>query len=122
MKYYASVRLDIRRVTTIKKGDQAKGNRVRVRVVKNKVAPPLGQAEFDILYGTGIDATGDLLDTAVKDEVVTKSGAWFSYKGEKIGQGRERARQWLESNDTIKQAILKVMLSAAEGPPLDKTG
>ncbi|MGC6415917.1 MAG: recombinase RecA [Bradymonadia bacterium] len=122
LKYYASVRLDIRRVSTIKKGDEARGNRVRVRVVKNKVAPPLGQAEFDILYGTGIDATGDLLDTAVKDEVVTKNGAWFSYQSEKIGQGRERACLWLEANDTMRQEILACTLSRPDAPQRAETG
>ena len=98
LKFYASVRLDIRRIETLKDGDQAVGNRVRVRVVKNKVAPPFKQAEFDIMYGTGISVPGEVLDMAVEHKVVQKSGAWFSYGDTRLGQGREKAKTFLAEN------------------------
>lgn len=101
LKYYASVRLDVRRVETLKSGQEMIGNRTRVKVVKNKVAPPFKTAEFDIMYGTGISHEGDVIDMAVKTDVVDKSGAWYSYRGEKIGQGRENAKIFLMEHPEI---------------------
>ena len=102
LKFYASVRIDIRRIAAIKEGDMVTGSRTRVKVVKNKVAAPFREAEFDILYGEGISREGDLLDLAVNNNILEKSGSWFSYKGERIGQGRENARQFLKDNkDTL---------------------
>jgi recombination protein RecA len=105
LKFYASVRLDIRRIGAIKDRDEVVGNATRVKVVKNKVAPPFKQVEFDIMYGEGISKTGELLDLGVKAGVVEKSGAWFSYGDERIGQGRENAKQFLKDNPDIAYAI-----------------
>ena len=105
LKFYASIRLDIRRIAAIKDGDAVVGNRTKVKVVKNKVASPFREAEFDIIYGEGISKEGDLLDLGVAQNVVEKSGSWFSYKGERIGQGRETARQFLKDNADIRLAI-----------------
>ena len=102
LKFYSSVRIDIRRIAAIKEGEIVTGSRTRVKVVKNKVAAPFREAEFDILYGEGISREGDLLDLAVNNNILEKSGSWFSYKGERIGQGRENARQFLKDNkDTL---------------------
>ncbi|RMF91027.1 MAG: hypothetical protein D6736_05790, partial [Nitrospinota bacterium] len=101
LKFYASVRLDIRRIGQIKEGDTVVGNRTRVRVVKNKVAPPFREAEFDIIYGEGISREGDLLDLAVNLGLIKKSGSWYSYGEERIGQGRENARQFLKENPSL---------------------
>ena len=105
LKFYASVRIDIRRIATIKDGDQVVGGRTRVKVVKNKVAPPFREAEFDVMYGEGISKEGDLLDLAVEKRIVEKSGAWFAYSGERLGQGRENAKQYLKDNPIVRQAI-----------------
>jgi len=105
LKFYSSVRIDIRRTAAIKEGENVVGNRTRAKVVKNKVAPPFKEAEFDILYGKGISFEGDLLDLASEMGIVEKSGSWFSYKGERIGQGREKARDFLIENRDILQAI-----------------
>ncbi len=105
LKFYSSVRLDIRRVAAIKEGENVVGNRTRAKVVKNKVAPPFKEAEFDILYGKGISFEGDVLDLAAEMGIVEKSGSWFSYKGERIGQGREKARDFLIENRDMLQAI-----------------
>ena len=105
LKFYASVRIDIRRIASIKDGDQVTGGRTRVKVVKNKVAPPFREAEFDIMYGEGISREGDLLDLAVEKRIVEKSGAWFAYSGERLGQGRENAKQFLKENVEVKRAI-----------------
>ena len=105
LKFYASVRLDIRRIGTIKHRDEAIGNQTRVKVVKNKMAPPFRQVEFEILYGEGISRTGELLDLGVKQGLVQKSGAWFSYGGERIGQGRELARAFLSENSEIADSL-----------------
>jgi recombination protein RecA len=105
LKFYSSVRLDIRRVAAIKEGENVVGSRTRAKVVKNKVAPPFKEAEFDILYGKGISFEGDVLDLAAEMGVVEKSGSWFSYKGERIGQGREKARDFLIENRDMLQAI-----------------
>jgi len=98
LKFYASVRLDIRRISAIKDGDVVTGNRTKVKVVKNKVAPPFREAEFDIMYGQGISIEGDLIDVGVAQNLVEKSGSWYSYKGERIGQGRENARQFMKDH------------------------
>jgi recombination protein RecA len=105
LKFYASIRLDIRRVESVKKGDEIIGNKVRVKVVKNKIAPPFKQAEFDILFGQGIDRTGYLIDMGVADNFVEKSGSFYSYKDEKIGQGRDSAKQYLADNPKIADDI-----------------
>lgn len=105
LKFYASLRLDIRRIGAIKDGDRVVGNRTRVKVAKNKVAPPFRECEFDIMYGEGISREGDLIDLAVVQRVVEKSGAWFSYKGERLGQGRENAKQSLKENPEILARI-----------------
>ncbi len=105
LKFYASVRLDIRRIGAIKDGDAVVGNRTKVKVVKNKVASPFREAEFDIIYGEGVSKEGDLLDQGVAQNVIEKSGSWFSYKGERIGQGRETARQFLKDNADIRKTI-----------------
>jgi recombination protein RecA len=107
LKFYSSVRLDIRRIGSIKDGQEVIGSRTRVRVVKNKVAPPFKQAEFDIMYGEGISTAGDLLDLAVQTNVVDKSGAWYSFDNERIGQGRENAKNFLKENPTVSGRILK---------------
>jgi len=101
LKFYSSMRLDIRRVGAIKVGDQSVGNRTRVKVVKNKLAPPFTETEFDVLYGEGISRSGDLLDLSVADGIVEKSGAWFSYNGERVGQGRENARTYLQEHPKL---------------------
>jgi len=105
LKFYASVRIDIRRIASIKDGDQVVGGRTRVKVVKNKVAPPFREAEFDVMYGEGISREGDLLDLAVEKRIIEKSGAWFAYSGERLGQGRENAKQFLKENVEVRQAI-----------------
>src|SRR5687767_1756817 len=105
LKFYASIRLDIRRIASLKEGDAVIGSRAKVKVVKNKVAPPFREAEFDILYGEGISKEGDLLDLAVEQKVVEKSGAWYSIDGERVGQGRENARQFLKDNPDIRNEV-----------------
>jgi recombination protein RecA len=101
LKFYSSVRIDIRRIAAVKEGDLVIGNRTKVKIVKNKVAPPFREAEFDILYGEGISREGDLLDLAANNNIVEKSGSWYSYKGERIGQGRENTRQFLKDNKDV---------------------
>src|SRR5262245_45240447 len=105
LKFYSSIRLDIRRIAAIKDGENVVGNRTKAKVVKNKVASPFREAEFDIIYGEGVSKEGDLLDLGVAQNIVEKSGSWFSYKGERIGQGRENARQFLKDNPDIRQTI-----------------
>lgn len=105
LKFYASVRIDIRRIGAIKDGDKVVGNRTRVKVVKNKCAPPFRESEFDIMYGEGISRTGDLLDLAVNNNIVDKSGAWFSYKGERLGQGRDNVKNMLKENLDLLERI-----------------
>lgn len=116
LKFYASVRLDIRRVETLKDGTDAVGNRTRVKVVKNKMAPPFKQAEFDILYGTGISREGSLIDFGVEHEIVKKSGAWFTYESEQLGQGKENARRFLlENPDLANEIEVKILTKMGIG-------
>jgi recombination protein RecA len=128
LKFYSSVRIDVRRIAAIKEGDEVIGNRTRVKVVKNKVAPPFRQAEFDIIYNQGISKEGDLLDLGVDEGIVEKSGSWYSYDGERIGQGREKARLFLKENPDVCARLqeevylakgLKLAVPAAE--PLAET-
>jgi recombination protein RecA len=112
LKFYSSVRLDVRRIAAIKDGDEVVGNRTRVKVVKNKVAPPFRQAEFDILYNEGVSREGDLLDLAVECGIVEKSGAWYSYDGERVGQGRENARRFVKENRDVCERIAEAVYAA----------
>jgi len=112
LKFYASQRLDIRRIATLKSGDAAVGNRTRVKVVKNKLAPPFQVSEFDILFGRGISRSGDLLDLAVTAGIVEKSGAWYSYEGERIGQGRDNTRAFLEEHPELLERMQRQILEA----------
>jgi recombination protein RecA len=127
LKFYSSVRVDIRRIAAIKEGDVVTGSRTKVKVVKNKVAAPFREAEFDILYGEGISREGDLLDIAVNNNLLEKSGSWFSYKGERIGQGRENARQFLKDNKDVMAKldteVRKALgLAVAQAPPAAISG
>jgi recombination protein RecA len=117
LKFYASVRLDIRRVGSIKKGDDVIGSETKVKVVKNKVAPPFKTAEFDILYGQGISREGEIIDLAVAANIIEKSGAWYAYQGEKIGQGRDNAREFLRENRALAFEI-ENKVRASLGVPL----
>jgi recombination protein RecA len=110
LKFYSSDRLDVRKITGIKEGEEMVGSRVKVRVVKNKVAPPFRVAEFDLMHANGISWEGDLLDLAIEDRLVDKSGAWFSYGSERIGQGRENAKQWLRDNAGKAEEIRRKVL------------
>jgi recombination protein RecA len=105
LKFYSSVRLDIRRIESIKEGQDVIGSRVRVKVVKNKMAPPFKQAEFDVMFAEGISKTGELVDLGVEKKIIEKSGAWYSYKGERLGQGREAVRDFLKTNQAIAKEI-----------------
>ena len=105
LKFYASVRLDIRRVGSIKRGDEVVGNETKVKVVKNKVSPPFKTADFDILYGAGISREGEIIDLGVANRIIEKSGAWYAYGGEKIGQGRDNAREYLRENADLAREI-----------------
>jgi recombination protein RecA len=129
LKFYSSVRVDIRRIGAIKDGDTVVGNRTKIKVVKNKTAAPFREAEFDIMYGEGISREGDLLDLGVTKEIVEKSGAWFSYKGERIGQGRENVKQFLKENKDLtakleaelRQALgLKVLVQEPPAPSAEQ--
>ena len=120
LKFYASVRLDIRRIGAIKDREEVVGNQTRVKVVKNKMAPPFKQVEFDIMYGEGISKTGELVDLGVKAGIVEKSGAWFSYNGERLGQGRENAKTFLRDNPRYGQARSKRRLRQNAGLIADK--
>jgi len=121
LKFYASQRLDIRRIGAIKNGEQVVGSRTRVKVVKNKVAPPFKEVEFDIMYGTGISKEGDLIDLASQEGIIEKSGAWYAFKGERIGQGRENAKDYLKDHPEVAAEVeVKVLEKfgvAAKVPP-----
>ena len=120
LKFYASVRLDVRRIETLKVGGEVVGNRTRVKVVKNKVAPPFKEAEFDIMFGKGISREGDILDLAVQKDIINKAGAWFSYNGEKIGQGRENTKLYLANNpDFMAEVEAKVRAKCGIGADVD---
>lgn len=126
LKFYASVRLDVRRIETLKQGGEMLGNRVRIKVVKNKIAPPFKEAEFDIMFGKGISKEGDILDLAAKEDIVEKSGAWYAYNGNKIGQGRENAKNFLLANQEMCAEIEtkvreKYGLAEDVGPKLEKS-
>lgn len=115
LKFYASVRIDIRRTQSIKKGDDILGNRTRVKVVKNKVAPPFKQIEFDIMYGKGIDKTGEIIDVGVEKEIIKKAGSWYSYGEHRLGQGKENVKEYLEENAELYEEILnKIKTSSQE--------
>jgi len=123
LKFYCSVRLDIRRIGAIKTGEEVTGNRTRVKVVKNKMAPPFRQVEFDIMYGEGISRTGDLLDLAVENKIVAKSGAWYSFQGERVGQGRENAKLFLAEHNDMAEQIQDLILQhygLADQPPAEQ--
>lgn len=121
LKFYASVRMDVRRVETLKQGGEMVGNHTRVKVVKNKVAPPFKQAEFDIMFGTGISREGDILDLAAECSIVNKSGAWYAYEGDKIGQGRENAKLFLREHPEIRDEIEKKVRVHYHLDPADET-
>jgi recombination protein RecA len=110
LKFYATQRLDIRRIGAIKEGEEVVGNRTRVKVVKNKIAPPFKEAEFDIMYGHGISKEGDILDLGVSLDIVEKSGAWYSFGGERIGQGRQNVREFLMEHRDIRDRIAEAVL------------
>ncbi len=110
LKFYASMRFDVRRVETIKQGDQMLGNRVKVKIVKNKVAPPFKQAEFDIMYGEGISKIGDIMDCAVEKDIIDKAGSWYSFEGNRIGQGRENVKKYLSENPDILSKVEGLLL------------
>ena len=112
LKFYASVRLDIRRIGTVKEGDEVVGNETRVKVVKNKVSPPFKQAEFQIIYNKGINRLGELIDLASDADIIEKSGAWYSYNGERIGQGKANAVEFLHENSKLAKKIEKEAIQA----------
>jgi recombination protein RecA len=124
LKFYASVRIDVRRIAAIKDGENVVGNRTKAKVVKNKVAPPFKEAEFDILYGRGISLSGDVVDLATEHNIIEKSGTWFSFEGERIGQGREKAKEFLEQNPEIMTRVEgllreKFKIARRQGPVAD---
>ena len=126
LKFYASIRLDIRRIGAVKKGDEILGNETRVKVVKNKLAPPFRKAEFEILYGHGISREGELIDLGVEHDIVEKSGSWYSYQGERIGQGKENVRSYLLENPEMANQIdaqlrAKLLPTGPVEVPMDKT-
>ncbi len=124
LKFYSSVRLDVRRIGAIKNGDQVIGNRTAVKVVKNKMAPPFARVEFDLMYGEGISKEGDILDLAVGEGLIEKSGAWFSKDGERLGQGRDNVKKYLKENPTLLEELRKKILSAkgiTKKPNMDET-
>jgi recombination protein RecA len=112
LKFYSSVRLDIRRIASIKQGQDVIGSRTKVRVVKNKVAPPFKEVEFDLIYGEGISREGDVLDLAVEKNIVEKSGTWYAYGGQRIGQGRENAKQFVKENPKVLEQMEKEILES----------
>jgi recombination protein RecA len=122
LKFYASVRLDVRRIESLKDGTDVVGNRVRVKVVKNKVSPPFRQAEFDILYGEGISREGSIIDIGVDSGIIRKAGAWYTYDGEQLGQGRENARKFLKEHADLTAEISKKIMEHLDLVPTDIVG
>ena len=120
LRFYSSVRMEVRRVETLKTAGEASGNHVRCKIVKNKVAPPFREAEFDIVFAEGISKTGDLLDVAADNDIINKSGAWYAYNGEKIGQGRENAKAWLSNHEELIPEIREKTLEAIEAKKASK--
>ncbi|HEX5515858.1 MAG TPA: recombinase RecA [Gammaproteobacteria bacterium] len=123
LKFYSSVRLDIRRIGSIKRGDEIVGNETRVKVVKNKMAPPFKQAEFEVLYGEGVSREGELIELGVKENLIDKAGAWYSYNGDRIGQGKENVRQWLKDNPAVTEELnrkLREVLIGKAAPAADE--
>ena len=123
LKFYSSVRIDIRRIATLKQAEQAIGNRTKAKVVKNKVAPPFKQAEFDIMFGEGISKFGELVDYGVKLDIIDKSGAWFSYEDKKLGQGREKVKEEFKTNPELAAEIeekIKVAMGISDVQDMDK--
>ena len=120
LKFYASIRLDVRRIETLKDGSDSVGNRTKIKVVKNKVAPPFKQAEFDIMYGKGISREGGLIDVGVEAGLVRKAGAWYTYEGDQLGQGKENARSFLKDNpDLANELEKKILEKLGVGPQVD---
>ena len=122
LKFYASVRIDIRRIGSIKRGEEVIGNETRVKVVKNKVAPPFKTADFDILYNEGISREGEIIEMGVNHRIIEKSGAWYAYNGEKIGQGKDNTREWLKDNKAVAEEIerkIREAIGIAGGMPVD---
>jgi recombination protein RecA len=115
LKFYASIRLDIRRASQIKEGEEITGNRTKVKVVKNKVAPPFRKAEFDIMYGEGISLTGEIIDLGVEHQIIKKSGSWFSYEDTKLGQGRDAVKQVLLDNPELQEELQAKIKAKLEG-------
>ncbi|MGN1383102.1 MAG: recombinase RecA [Eubacterium sp.] len=122
LKFYSTMRFDVRRIETIKQGDQMLGNRTRVKIVKNKVAPPFKKAEFDIMYGKGISRSGDILDCAVDADIVKKAGSWYSYNGERIGQGRENVKKYLEDHAELMDEIQQKLMEQLKTPEEELSG
>ena len=121
-RFYASVRIDIRRIGSIKRGEEVIGNETRVKVVKNKVAPPFKTADFDILYNEGISREGEIIEMGVNHRIIEKSGAWYAYNGEKIGQGKDNTREWLKDNKAVAVEIerkIREAIGIAGGMPVD---
>lgn len=121
LKFYSSMRLDVRRIDSIKKGEEVYGNRTRVKIVKNKVAPPFRKAEFDIMYGTGISLSGDILDMAAELGIIEKAGSWYSYKSERIGQGRENVKAYLEEHPDVTEEVRKALMAQLESDGSEAT-
>ena len=121
LKFYSSMRFDVRRIDSIKKGEEVYGNRTRVKIVKNKVAPPFRKAEFDIMYGTGISLSGDILDMAAELGIIEKAGSWYSYKGERIGQGRENVKAYLEEHPDVTEEVRKALMAQLESDGSEAT-
>ena len=120
LKFYSSMRLDVRRVESLKVGDEVTGNRTRVKIVKNKVAPPFKQAEFDIMYGKGISKSGDLLDSAVENDIIQKTGSWYSFENERIGQGRENAKMYIENTSGLMDKLESLLLDKIQKGTVDE--
>ena len=125
LKFYATIRMDVRRQETLKKGDEMIGSRTRVKVVKNKVAPPFKQADFDIMYGEGVSREGSIIDVGTEMEIINKSGAWYSFNGERLGQGKENVKEFLRQNPVIAAEIeqrIRANMSLAGSPSTDDDG